>query len=108
MQGSGFQQSSFPVSQYAKCVMRILTLFIFLFVVPSIGWSQTGTPETPQESLARGHELLQQGKVTEAMAILQQLAAVRPPVKGLQHELGVAYYRTGKLVEAQQAFAAAI
>ena len=29
-------------------------------------------------------------------------------MKGLQHDFGVAYYRTGKLAEAQQAFAAAI
>lgn len=88
--------------------MRILTLFIFLFISPSMGWNQADTTQTPQQSLIHGHELLQQGKVPEAMAILQKLATVQPPVKGLQHELGVAYYRTGKLVEAQQAFAAAI
>lgn len=88
--------------------MRILTLCILLLVPPSAAWNQTTAPETPQQSLAREHELLQQGKVAEAIAILQQLSAIHPPVKGLQHDFGVAYYRTGKLAEAQQAFAAAI
>ena len=40
--------------------------------------------------------------------MLQQLAAAQPPAKGVHHLLGVAYYRTGKLVEAQKAFEAAI
>jgi predicted Zn-dependent protease len=91
--------------------MRILSLFLFLFAISPIAWSQTTAtvpPETPQQSLARAHSLLQQGNVTEAMTVLQQLANIQPPVKGLQHEFGIAYYRTGKLVEAQKAFAAAI
>ena len=51
---------------------------------------------------------MQQGKTQEAIAALQQLATQQPPVKGVQHDLGVAYYRTGKLVEAQHVFEAAI
>lgn len=88
--------------------MRILSLFLFLLVVSPIAWNQTAPPEAPQQSLARAHSLLQQGDVTEAMTVLQQLASIQPPVKGLQHEFGIAYYRMGKLVEAQKAFAAAI
>ena len=86
--------------------MRILPLFVVLLA--STALSQTSTSETSPPSLARAHEYLEQGKTTEAFAILQVLAAIQPPVKGLQHEFGVAYYRTGKLVEAQRAFAAAI
>jgi len=40
--------------------------------------------------------------------MLQQLSDAQPPAKGVQHLLGVAYYRTGKLAEAQKAFEAAI
>ncbi len=40
--------------------------------------------------------------------MLANLSTVQPPIKGLQHELGIAYYRSGKLAEAQKAFAAAI
>jgi len=88
--------------------MRILALFISLLAALPGGWSQTAAVETPQQSLSRAHELLQQGEVAKAMASLQELASIHPPVQGLQHEFGLAYYRTGKLVEAQQAFAAAI
>ena len=91
--------------------MRILTLLAFLLVLPVAASGQTGQPtsaETPPQSLARAHSLLQQGKVEQAMGILQQLESSRLPVKGLQHELGIAYYRTSKLAEAQKAFATAI
>ena len=86
--------------------MRILPLLVV--VLASTALSQTTASETPQQSLVRAHQQLEDGRTTEAFAILQQLATIQPPVKGLQHELGVAYYRTGKLVEAQRAFSAAI
>ena len=86
--------------------MRILPLLVVL--VASIALSQTPPSETPQQSLAGAHEALEQGRIPEAFAILQQLSSMQPPVKGVQHELGIAYYRTGKLEEAQRAFAAAV
>ena len=36
--------------------------------------------------------------------MLEQMAAAQPEPKGVEHALGLAYYRTGKLVEARQAF----
>jgi tetratricopeptide (TPR) repeat protein len=51
---------------------------------------------------------LERDRPDEAIALLQPLAAAEPAMKGLQHELGLVYYRTGKLVEAQIAFAEAI
>jgi tetratricopeptide (TPR) repeat protein len=39
---------------------------------------------------------------------LQQQAAQQPPVKGASRELGIAYYRSGKLIDAERAFAAAM
>jgi len=91
--------------------MRILPLFAFFLAAAATGWGQATTPapaETPQQSLVRAHSLLQEGNVTEAMTVLQHLETIQPPVKGLKHELGIAYYRTGKLLDAQKAFAAAI
>ncbi len=35
-------------------------------------------------------------------------SAPRAAPKGVQHELGIAYYRTGKLIPAEQAFARAM
>jgi len=91
--------------------MRILTLLVLLLVAPAAASpqaAQSASSDTPQQSLAHAHALLQDGNVAGAMTILQQLEGIQPPVKGLQHELGIAYYRTSKLPEAQQAFAAAI
>lgn len=88
--------------------MRIVPLFALLLAVGSSAWGQAAESNTPQQSLAEAHKDLEQGKQTEALALIQKLSAIQPPVKGLQHELGIAYYRTGKLMEAQRAFAAAI
>ncbi|MFZ0662909.1 MAG: tetratricopeptide repeat protein [Acidobacteriaceae bacterium] len=91
--------------------MRILTLFVLLLAAPVAASPQAAQPassDTPQQSLAHAHSLLHEGKTDQAMTILQRLEGVQPPVKGLQHELGVAYYRTSKLPEAQKAFTLAI
>jgi tetratricopeptide (TPR) repeat protein len=88
--------------------MRIPTLLTVLLVAALATFGQTANQQSTPPSLADAQNLLHQGKNTEAFAILQQLAAVQPPVKGVQHVLGIAYYRTGKLIEAQKAFDAAI
>jgi tetratricopeptide (TPR) repeat protein len=58
--------------------------------------------------LSEAQELIQHDHPDQAIAILEQLAASQPVPKGVEHELGIAYYRTGKLVEARSAFAKAI
>lgn len=60
------------------------------------------------DDLAQAHELLEQDHAEQAIAILEKLATSHPSVKGVQHELGVAYYRNGKLAEAKSAFGKAI
>lgn len=89
-------------------VMRIVPFFAVLLALVSAAQAQVPQSDAPQPSLSEAQKDLEQGKTTEGLAILQKLTAVQPPVKGLQHEFGVAYYRTGKLVDAQHAFAAAI
>ena len=61
-------------------------------------------PKAPQDQLAEAQQKLQHGQPAAAIALLQPLANATPPVKGAAHELGVAYYRTGKLTDALQAF----
>lgn len=51
---------------------------------------------------------LDHGKNAEAIALLEKLAAAKPEAKSVQHDLGLACYRTGKLVEARHAFERAI
>ena len=88
--------------------MRIVALALIALAVASAGFGQSPAPDNSQQTMLRAQQELEQGKVAEAIALLQQLATVQPPVKGLQHEFGVAYYRNGKLVEAQRAFAKAM
>src|SRR4051794_28486034 len=59
--------------------------------------------EVPQQNaleLAKAHDLLEQGKVEEALAILKTLETRDPNLKGLDRELGAAYYRSGDYVRA--------
>jgi tetratricopeptide (TPR) repeat protein len=57
-----------------------------------------------EETLAAAHQKLEHGEPQEAIAVLEKLAASGKSVKGAQHELGIAYYRTGKLLSAEKAF----
>lgn len=63
----------------------------------------TSAPRSPQDQLAEAQQKLQGAQPAAAIALLQPLANATPPVKGASHELGVAYYRTGKLTDALQA-----
>ena len=62
-----------------------------------------------EETLAAAHQKLEHGQPREALAILEPLQATTgESPKGVQHELGIAYYRTGKLLAADRAFERAI
>lgn len=59
--------------------------------------------------LAAAHEKLEHGDAQEAIKMLEPLTSpgkISPP--GVQHELGIAYYRAGKLLLAEKAFAQAM
>ena len=65
-------------------------------------------PSFPSASIDSAFEaprrLMQQGKNADAIAQLQQLAATNPGMRGLSHELGVAYYKGGEYLKAIDAF----
>ncbi len=115
--------------------MRSCFALILLFLMSGAAHSQLSNPEPPsgashdavspassdhapvaappkqnvEQTLAAACQDLEHGKPQEAITILEQLAATQgPSTKGVQHELGIAYYRTGKLLSAEQAFARAI
>jgi predicted Zn-dependent protease len=88
--------------------MRAIFLAVLLIAYLSSLQGQQPAATTPEEDLAKAHQALEHDKPDEAITLLQQLAAAQPSVKGVQHELGLAYYRTGKLMEAKSAFAQAI
>jgi tetratricopeptide (TPR) repeat protein len=109
--------------------MRTLSMFLLLCLIRGVvvgqssnldppsgtqsqaGWAATTHSAKPsvETVLATAQEKLEHGDPQEATAMLEKLAATDgASSKGLQHALGIAYYRTGKLVSAEQAFARAI
>ncbi len=87
--------------------MRTFISLVFLLSVLQLA-SHAQTSPTPAEIIVNAQKALDADKSDAALALLQPLLAQQPPVKGLQHELGLIYYRTSKLTEAQKAFAEAI
>ncbi|HEV2273451.1 MAG TPA: tetratricopeptide repeat protein [Acidobacteriaceae bacterium] len=88
--------------------MRIAVLILVMAAAAPILSGQTAAPDAARQSLEQAQRQLEEGNAAEAIASLEQMASVQPPVHGVQHALGVAYYRTGKLAQAQSAFAKAI
>ena len=88
--------------------MRMVSVFLLLLLLPPSGLAQS--PASPSDTSPLSHErsLLQQGKTNEALAEMQKLAAATPVPNGLHHDLGIAWYRTGKLVDAEKEFASAV
>jgi tetratricopeptide (TPR) repeat protein len=89
--------------------MRLSVAALLLASVASLSAQTPAAPaSSPADDLAKAHAALEQDHPDEAIATLKQLTQAQPVPKGVDHELGLAYYRTGKLVEARQAFTAAI
>src|ERR1700741_1477092 len=73
------------------------------------GQTTSDTAATVKESIAAAHAKLEHGDAQGAIAMLEKLAANGgEPAKGVRHELGIAYYRSGKLQLAEQMFAKAM
>ena len=72
--------------------------------------SPASVPPQPDShaALASAVQKMEHGQTDEAIALLKPLASAEPPIKGAAHELGIAYYQTGKLLDAQRSFAQAI
>jgi Flp pilus assembly protein TadD len=89
----------------------LLIAIAFLFSTLAL-LGQTSPPNLPDQkpsmSLAEAKNAFQRGQEKQAIAALQQLAATHPAVQGVNRELGIAYYRTGKLEDAEKSFAAAM
>lgn len=75
---------------------------------PSQSSSAPAAQDGADSRLAQAREDLRQGKDADAIALLQQVVAADPKAKGVDHDLGLAYYRSGKLPEARDSFARAI
>lgn len=102
------------------CVMRasvVLILASSLAVAHAqLGSAPASTPPQPSAAAppsadaaqAEAQADLQTGKFAQAIALLQQIAAAHPEQKGVQHDLGLAYYRSSNLEAARDSFEKAI
>ena len=88
--------------------MRSLGVLLFLAVSTFTLAAQVAPPTSPTDQFAQAQQDLQLDKVADALVLLEKLVSIQPPIKGLHHELAIAYYRTGKLLSAKQAFEAAV
>jgi tetratricopeptide (TPR) repeat protein len=83
-------------------------LFAMLLLAVSASLPAQATISSGPDDFAKAQDLLNHGHPDEAIAILKTLEAVAPPIKGVEHALGTAYYSIGELNEAKNAFAKAI
>lgn len=98
------------------CLMRASVVLILALLLPAAAHAQSNTASpkleaglgTADSSQAQARADLEKGKYPEAIALLQQVAAANPKQKGVDHDLGLAYYRSGKLEKARDSFARAI
>jgi tetratricopeptide (TPR) repeat protein len=72
------------------------------WAVLMLGLEITNTSASPQEGdpLAKARALIQEGRNQEAIVELKRLTALSPKPKGVNHELGVAYYHQSEYLEA--------
>jgi tetratricopeptide (TPR) repeat protein len=64
----------------------------------------TAPSQRADSTFAEERRLIQQGKNEDALAQLQQIAATNPAMKGLSHEFGVVYYKSGEYPKAIESF----
>lgn len=92
--------------------MRACAALLFVAIAAAdaqVAGAPQNQPSAGMDSrLVQAREDLATGKNAEAIALLQQAAAATPKPKGVEHDLGLAYYRSGKLAEARDSFALAI
>jgi tetratricopeptide (TPR) repeat protein len=83
------------MAMHAKIPVRLTAILFSLLVLGANTLAQQ-----EQEGLAAAHSLIQQNRLDEAIAQLKALAESGSRAEGINHELGVAYYRKGEYLEA--------
>jgi tetratricopeptide (TPR) repeat protein len=94
-----------------------VSTFLFLITTVSASWAQTTLPNAPSQAAnvrpsepdyTQARHLLQQGRFDDAIADLQQIQTGNPTAKGLDHEIGIAYYKKGEYVKAVESLKKAV
>lgn len=76
--------------------------------VSGMGLTQSNPSESSGSAFGEPRRLLQQGKYDEALAALHELETKRPAMRGLRHELGLAYYKKSDFLKAAASFKKAL
>lgn len=82
--------------------MTKLSVLMFLVAVllAGAGSELKAQSSEPSSSLAQARALLDEGDLDKAITMLKDLQARQPGLAGVDHELGVAYYRQGDYLRA--------
>jgi tetratricopeptide (TPR) repeat protein len=93
-----------------KNVVMALSVFALAAFTHAQNASQTSSASATAsaETVETADEMLKHGRQQEAIDVLLKLVTERPDTPGANRELGIAYYRTGKLKDAESSFAAAM
>jgi tetratricopeptide (TPR) repeat protein len=78
----------------------ISKFYLGFFVLLTAAAGVVGKAQDTKPDLAQARRLLDQGKVDEGLALLQEISASQPNRKGLSRELGIAYYKKGDYLKA--------
>lgn len=89
-------------------VVRFIGLLVFCFYLCAHGVDAQSDSSTISTSLQEIRVFVDSGKYDEAIARIQSLERSDPSAKGIEHELGIAYYRKGDFVHAENAFGKAM
>jgi tetratricopeptide (TPR) repeat protein len=90
-----------------KCI-PVLFLITLAGSIPTFVRAQEPAPTTqdgtsaasPEAQFADARKLMQQGHYDEGLARLQEIEAKQPDLKGLAHELGIAFYKKADYLKA--------
>lgn len=88
-------------------IMRVRLLSLALVFHGSVAVAQSTPAVAPPGTVEAARQKMEHGQLQEAIEMLKPMVTAQPPVRGAAHELGIAYYRSGKLVPAEETFAQA-
>jgi tetratricopeptide (TPR) repeat protein len=93
-----------------KCIGIWICLYVSVWgqVPPSSAQDQSRASASLAPQFAHARQLLQQGKYDTAISELEDLSKTQPALKGLAHELGMAYYKKGDYFHSAEYFKKAL
>lgn len=99
--------------RYSLVLFTSMAMTICAGSIPCLGYREPGevqqdSPRNENTQLADTRRLIDAGSFDEAIAKLQLLKKKSPEPEGVEHELGLAYYRKGEFSQAESHLAGAM